>query len=351
MIVYMTMFVIPLFGMALSTFGFQSLSRAAWIGTGLALIIIIGTRQYVGADWDNYELQFYANATQSLLESWQATEPAYATISWLVYRLGLDIFGLNTVCAAILVAGVMKFASRQHDPWLALIVSTAYTLLVVGMGYSRQSAALGLEFFAIIALSDKKFVRFYVFAIAAVLFHKSAIVLLPLAFLANTGRPILTTIILFLTLAAASWLAAYSADFDTLRSTYVDQRLSSDGTLVRLLVASVSAVGFIAIAGKVPMLPLDRRIMLAFSMITLILLLASLVSTWWTSSTVVDRSALYLFPLQMAFWGNMSRALGVRQLAVVPRTVCIAAYGLLMIVWLTNSSHAFYWIPYRSFLF
>lgn len=349
MIVYLVMFAMPLLGMALSTAGLHPMSRAAWIGAGLALILIIGTRQYVGADWDNYELQFYANATQSLFETWQITDPAYATVSWLVYKSSLDIFGLNTVCAAILVVGVMKFASRQQDPWLALIVSTAYTLLVVGMGYSRQSAALGLEFFAIMALSDRKLSRFYVLGIAAVLFHKSAIVLLPLGILANTGRPVVTTMMLVATVAVALWLAAYSVNFDTLRSTYVDQRLSSDGTLVRLLVASVSAVGFIIIAGKVPMSPLDRRIMLVLSMATLASL--ALLSVSWTSSTAIDRIALYLFPVQMAFWGNVSRPLGLPQLAIMPRIACIGVYGLLMLIWLTNSNHAVLWLPYRSFLF
>ena len=345
MIVYMVMFAIPLLGMALSAIGSRPLSRAAWIGAGLALILIIGTRRYVGADWSNYELQFYANASQTLIQSWRDTDIAYATASWLVYKSGLEIYGLNLVCAAILVVGVMTFASRQQDPWLALTVAVPYTLLVVGMGYTRQSAALGLEFFAITALADRRLVRFAIFAIAAVLFHKSAIVLLPLALLVNTGRPVLTATVLIATAVVGSRLAAYYADFDVLRSTYVDQRLSSDGTLARLLVASVSAVGFIIIAGNVPMSPLGRQIMVALSLATIALLSVS-----WTSSTAIDRVALYVFPVQMTFWGNVSRTLRPPQLAIVSRMACVGAYGLFMFVWLGSSFHAWYWLPYRSFL-
>lgn len=345
MIVYMVMFAIPLVGMALSAIGSRPLSRAAWISAGLVLILIIGTRRYVGADWLTYDLQFYANAVQSLVESWQNTDVAYATVSWLVYRSGLEIYGLNLICAAILVAGVMTFASRQQDPWLALTVAVPYTLLVVGMGYTRQSAALGLELFAIMALSDRKLGRFAILAVAAVLFHKSAIVLLPLAMLVNTGRPVLTAVVLVATALVGSWLAAYSADFDVMRSTYVDQRLSSDGTLARLLVASVSAVGFIIIAGKVPMSSLGRRIMIALSLATFALLSVS-----WTSSTAIDRIALYVFPVQMAFWGNVSRTLQPPQLAIIPRMACIVAYGLIMFVWLGSAYHAWFWLPYRSFL-
>lgn len=344
MIVYMVMFAIPLLGMAVSATGSRPVSRVAWIGAGLALTLIIGTRQYVGADWLTYDLQFYANAHQSLLDSWQTTDVGYATVSWLVYRVGLGIYWLNLICAAILVAGVMVFASRQRDPWLALTVAVPYILLVVGMGYTRQSAALGLVLFALMALSDRRLGRFAVLAIGAVLFHKSAIVILPLALLVSTGRPVLTVVVMVVTAVAGSWFAAYSADFDAVRATYVDQRLSSDGTLVRLLIASVSAVGFIIVAGKIQMSLLGRRVMIALSLATLALLSVS-----WTSSTAIDRIALYVFPVQMAFWGNVSGILRPPQLAVIPRMVCIAGYGLIMFVWLGSAYHALFWLPYRSF--
>lgn len=345
MIVYMVMFAIPLLGMALSATGSRSLNRGAWILAGLAFIVIIGTRKYVGADWGSYGIQFYANGTQSLLEAWQDTDVAYATVSWLVYRSGLEIYGLNLVCAAILVSGVMVFAARQADPWLALMVAVPYTLVVIGMGYTRQSAALGLEMFAILALSDRKLGRFALFAIAAVLFHKSAIVLLPLAMLVNSGRPVLTGVVLVATAAVGSWLAAYSADIESLRSTYVDQRLSSEGTLVRLQVATVAAVGFFIIASRVSLPPVTRRIMFALSLATI-----GLLSVSWTSSTAIDRIALYVFPVQMVFWGNVSRSIQPHQLAIIPRMAAIAMSGLVLFVWLSSALNAYYWKPYYSFL-
>lgn len=345
MIAYIVMFAIPLIGMALGAVGSRQLSRLAWVGAGLTLILIIGTRRYVGADWSTYAAQFYANANQSLFEAWQSTDIAYATVSWLVYRSGLEIYGVNLICAAILVIGVMAFAARQQDPWLALLVAIPYTLLVVGMGYTRQSAALGLELFALMALADRRLMGFGVYAIAAILFHKSAIILLPLIVLVNAQRPVLTGVVLVGTTVAGSWFAAYSADFDVLRSTYIDQRLSSDGTLARLMIASVAAVGFILIARSTPLSSLGRRVLLALSLATLILLSLS-----WTSSTAIDRIALYLFPVQMAFWGNFLRTIHPPQLAMLPRMACIAAYGAVMFIWLGTAYHALFWKPYDSFL-
>jgi len=345
MIVYMVMFAIPLLGMALSATGSRPVSRVAWFGAGLALVVIIGTRQYVGADWENYELQFYANVSQNLIEAWQSTDIAYATISWLVYRSGLEIYGLNLICAAILVAGVMTLASRQQDPWVALAIAVPYALLVVGMGYTRQSAALGLACFALLALSDRRLVRFAIFSVAAVLFHKSAIVLLPLAMVASTGRPMLTGLVLVVTAVVGSWFAAYSADFDVLRSTYVDQRLSSDGTAARLMIAAVAAVGFMLTAQTTTLSDVGKRVFWALALSTI--LLSALA---WTGSTVVDRLALYVIPLQLVFWGNLSRAVSPAYLGFIPKMIAVLAYGAYMYLWLANSFHAFFWTPYNSFL-
>ncbi len=345
MIIYMVMFAIPVLGMALSAIGSRPVSRAAWIGAGLALILIIGTRRYVGADWSNYGLQFYANASQTLFQAWQDTDIAYSTVSWLVYRSGLEIYGLNLVCATILVAGLMKLASRQQDPWVALAVAVPYALLVVGMGYTRQSAALGLECFALLALADRRLFRFAALSVAAVLFHKSAVVLLPLAMVANTGRPVLTGVILIVTAVAGSWLAAYSADFDVLRSTYIDQRLSSDGTAARLMIASVAAVGYMVISHTTPLSDLGKRVFWALALSTL--LLGALAGT---GSTAVDRLALYVIPLQLVFWGNLSRAVQPAYLGFIPKVIAVLAYGMYMYLWMANSFHAFFWKPYYSFL-
>ena len=70
-------------------------------------------------------------------------------------------------------------------PWLGLLVAIPYLVIVVGMGYSRQAIALGFVLMAFIKWPEKNFMKFAFFIFIASTFHKSAIVLFPLAFFIN----------------------------------------------------------------------------------------------------------------------------------------------------------------------
>ena len=64
------------------------------------------------------------------------------------------------------------------------------------------------------------------------------------------------------------------------------------------------------------------------------------------SSTVVDRLALYVFPLQLAVLSRVPRALGSEGLG---RLLVIAYCFLVQFVWLNFAAHAEYWVPYRLY--
>ncbi len=61
-----------------------------------------------------------------------------------------------------------------------------YLVVVVAMGYSRQGVAIGLGFFALLALGERDTLKFVLFVALAAAFHKTAVVLVPIAFLART---------------------------------------------------------------------------------------------------------------------------------------------------------------------
>ncbi len=41
------------------------------------------------------------------------------------------------------MSGLVQFCRKQPLPWLALAVAAPFIIIVVGMGYTRQSVALG----------------------------------------------------------------------------------------------------------------------------------------------------------------------------------------------------------------
>lgn len=96
-----------------------------------------------------------------------------------------------TVCAAIFVIGLAKFALRQPNPWLVLI-AVPYLIIVVAMGYTRQAAAIGLVMWGLATFDRGRVRQFAVAVLAAVTFHFTAIAMLPLGITSVTRNNLVT---------------------------------------------------------------------------------------------------------------------------------------------------------------
>ncbi len=62
-----------------------------------------------------------------------------------------------------------------------------YLINIVAMGYTRQSVALGFAMIGLAALGEQRVRRFVLWVLVGALFHKSAVLLLPIAALAAAG--------------------------------------------------------------------------------------------------------------------------------------------------------------------
>jgi len=351
MTTYIIMYLLPVFAMLLTSFGKSTRGVVTWHLMGAFFIFVIGLRYNVGADWLNYEEQLYSNSYTSLMYAATKTDPGYAALSWTMESLGLEIYAVNIVSSAIFITGLMALASRQKDPWLALIVSVPYTIIVVGMGYTRQSVAIGFECFALIALADNRARRFFGFIIAATLFHKSALVLLFLGLVIRDGKSITKGLLLFSALLVAGFIFVYSTDVDVLRANYIDDKLSSSGATARLILATLSALGCLLLPiGRDKNQSENRAItLLSFSIIGMLAFLL-IPDQDFISTTALDRFALYVLPIHIYFWGSISDMNSNVIAKIVYRTFGISLFGVVLYVWLTQSQFAIYWIPYSSFL-
>jgi len=153
--------------------------RGLWLGA-LVLVLAIGLRLEVGGDWYVYLRLFRGLQTAELGTVLGNSDPAYSLVSWTVAQLGLRIWAVNLVCAAIFTYGLISLARLQPNPWLALLVSVPYLVIVVAMGYTRQSAALGLLMVALSHQVRGNPLRMIVSLLIAAAFHKSAVITIPL---------------------------------------------------------------------------------------------------------------------------------------------------------------------------
>jgi hypothetical protein len=312
---------------------------------GLLIAVLIGLRFEVGADWSAYVRIFLHSRYIGFLRSLEIGDPGYQALNWLVMRAGLGLWAVNLICGAVFAFGLLKLARLQPNPWLAVLVAIPYLTIVVAMGYSRQGVAIGILMLGLASLSRTgSLVRFGVYVLLATLFHKTALIAFPLAALAGSRSRILNVL-----LAAILTYFLYSTflatSIDKFVRDYIQAEYSSQGAAIRVVMSLVPALLFLLTPRSFGFNEIEMKVWRNFSFAALGFLILLFVLT---SSTAVDRMALYITPLQIVV---LSR---VPQLKVGSRlgTFLIIIYSLLVqFVWLNYAEHAGDWLPYQFYPF
>lgn len=309
----------------------------------LIIALLVGLRYRVGADWETYQFYFRWASYASLGRVLQLSDPAYQFLNWSVQQLGGPMWWVNLLCGLIFSWGLWRFARLQPEPWLAVLVAVPYLVVVVAMGYSRQAVAIGILMAGLAALQQgASVVRFAFYVAIAALFHRTAIVVLPLVIFAGERNRLLNFIA-----GAAVFLLLYDAllaeSVDTLVKNYIVAEYNSQGAAIRVGMSLLPALLFLLAPRHFGFPPGEERLWRMFSYAAIGFLVLLLVLP---SSTVVDRLALYIFPLQLAVLSRVPHALRSEGLG---RAVVIAYCFLVQFVWLNFASHAEYWVPYQLF--
>lgn len=324
-------------------------SPKAWGFFITILIVMIGWRHEVGGDWWSYLGHVEAVAGRSLASVFQGRhDPAYVFLNWLGANLGGGIYFVNIVCAVIFSLGLAAFCNAQPRPWLALTVAVPYLVIVVAMGYTRQGVAIGLAMLAISSLERGGFARFLFWITLAATFHKSAIILVPLAIFAgrkNRVVMVIGAVIACITLYALLLQEAISS----FRYGYLEREYNSSGAAIRIAMNAIPAFLFLLCRRRFLLNSSVRSfwVWMSISSLCFIPILVVL-----PSSTAVDRVALYWIPLQLFVFSRLPDALGKfgsrNQLFVS----CVLAYcTATLFVWLVFARNADQWIPYRFYPF
>ena len=163
---YWLLFLLPA-SMALSPIkGDKLVNAIPWVTVGLLCFLMIGLRYKVGGDWDNY-LTYLDHARprefsigDTLQTAW-GNATGYMLLSWIVIQLGMGIYAVNIVCAAIFTVGLMKYCRNQPMPWVALAAAVPYMVYGVAMGYTRQSVAIGFFLWGLSFLREGKELKYF----------------------------------------------------------------------------------------------------------------------------------------------------------------------------------------------
>jgi len=319
-----------------------------WRAMFVLLVLAIGLRHEVGGDWGNYLEHILDASDKTFYEAISVIEGdvAYDVLNWLAAQTDLGPYFVNTVCAVVFTWGLVEFCRNQPRPWLALVVAMPYLVTVVAMGYTRQGVAIGLAMLALVALSEEKLLRFFVLVALAATFHKSAVILMPLAVLAGTRNRVWRAIWVGLSSLVLYGLLL-QASVENLRVGYIEVEYESSGAGIRVAMNAVPAFLFLVFRRRFVLAPTERAFWtwMALGAIAFVGLL------WISpSSTAVDRVALYWIPLQLFVLSRLPNALGPANGRNDLWVCLIVAYSAsVLFVWLFFATHAYAWLPYQFY--
>lgn len=322
----------------------QRLTSPLFLLAATLMALLVGLRYEVGTDWENYLGMYDVVRTRGGASLWRMSDPAYMALNALAISIEADIWLVNLICGAIFTSGLIAFARRQPNPWLTVAVAVPYLVIVVAMGYTRQSAAIGLLMWAIGNFEDRRFVRFVGLMLLATAFHKSAVFVLPLIVLSSVrNRFVIYTVGgLIAAVAFSLFLGRFLAG---LTDTYIESNMSSQGAIIRVLMNVVPALIFLFLQRRFTVNEQERLMWRNFALAAV----GSVLALALLPSTAVDRLALYLIPLQMIVLARAPYALAARgQRRNEQVLIGVLVYSAaIQSVWLIFSQYSRYWVPYQ----
>jgi hypothetical protein len=305
---------------------------------------MIGFRYKVGADWNTYRQIFaYSRLVSASQMISSVGDPAYGLLTWAVAHLNGSIWEVNLVCGAIFAWGLLRFARAQANPWLAMVMGIPYLVVVVAMGYTRQAVAIGILMAGMASVvRGGSTLRFAAYVAAAALFHKTAVMLLPLvAFAQERGR--MVNLLVGFAVTVLFYDTFLSESMSLLYKNYVSAEYSSQGAAQRVILNVIPAVLYLINRRNFQFSPVESKLWFYFSIASLLFLVLLVVIP---SSTAVDRMALYIIPIQMAVWSRVHIAYNLRTLG---RFVVVGLAAVILFTWLNFAVHARFWVPYQLF--
>ena len=323
--------------------------RGSWLLVVFVLTLLVGYRFQVGGDWGSYLRNLEMMEYTGFREALDRGDPGYRALEWLGLKLGWGIYGVNLIGGAIFAFGLAVFCRALPRPWLALAVAMPYLVTVVGMGYTRQGIAIGVGMLALVALEKRSLRAFVALVFLAASFHKSAVLLLPIAALASTRNRVWTAVSVGAMTVLAYWVFLDDA-VDTLVAGYIDAEYESQGAQIRLLMNALPAAVLLLWRKRFQMTLGQGRLWQWFAIISLGLLALLFLTPY---STAIDRIALYMLPLQLVVFAYVPEVFGGRRTARNgPFVIAVLAYyTAVLFVWLNFAAHSRAWIPYRFYPF
>ena len=345
MIVYWLILLIPALALLHPSRVDFNLQKILFWAFGFVLILAIGFRYEVGGDWDRYLFVYSYLDTGTFIQNFKWNDAGYELFYWISMHVFNGIYFANFASAIVFVFGLIRFCQIMPMPWLALLVSIPFLVVVVAMGYTRQAAAVGLLMLALVSLIKEKRINFYIYIFLGALFHKSLIIMLFMDFFYNRKKIGILSIIA-LVLLASSFIISLLPWYEHLIYYYVTTQFhQSEGAVIRVVMSTFAGIIFLIFRKRFREVFHDENLWLIFSLISIALLPLA-----FYYSTFIDRIAIFFIPLQLVIFSRVPVLIYSTYYRTIFIVATITLYVCVLFVWLNFANHAYLWVPYKNIL-
>lgn len=316
--------------------------RADTVIVFIILSLFIGLRYDVGSDWGAY-LHYLSRASESdFLKILSYKDPGYQIINYVASILGLGIWSVNLFCASVFTYCLLRFCSSLPRPHLALLCSFPYLIIVVSMGYTRQAVAIGI---VMVALLSNNFLHFIIKIAIAALFHKSALLLIPCVLALSSKNKKLTFLMILFSIILGYFVLVRDS-VDDIMYTYIDKQYQSSGAFIRVMMCAIPSIIFLFYRKHLNLNEQFYKLWSLFSLISLVSL--GLLFIFSSTTTIIDRIALYCLPIQLVVFSFLPQFFKARQKFFCVIIICLYCF-VIQFVWMNFANNAGAWIPYKFY--
>ncbi len=325
-----------------------NLEYYCWIFAIFFLSIFIGLRYEIGGDWYKYNFLFNEFGQGSEGHSFRDVIEfglIYVLINKIAFYTGIQIVGVNFICALIFMFALASFLDNSKNRWLALAVSFPIIIVVLGMGYTRQGLAFAFSLFLIKSLENKKLFNSIIYFLLAIFSHKTAVfisLLFPLYFWFH--KKYIYAIIFFSIPVLFGVFNFYH--FKHLFHFYVGsgQHMTAYGAIPRTFLILIVALFFLNFRKSYK--HMNDYQMFMYSSISYIILFTAPFSI--LTSIMADRLLLYMYSIKIAVVSFANLKDKKINIAIF---IVISLYFIYFALWACFGNNAFSWIPYNFVLF
>lgn len=327
-----------------SKFSFYKVnSKKLLIANLIFVSIFIGFRESVGGDWYNYLNIYNESKNLDFFLNVYKRYGIYSFFGLTFGNLNIPVNFTNYIYSSIFIYGIYEFIKTDRNPYFSLIIFFPIFLIIVGMGFTRQSAAIGIYLYLISKMKFQPIFDMSLILFSIFLIHISAVFcILPFfcKYIFNKNNYNLIFIVIIL-------IILFSTIFIEQIYFYIQYYIYKDviysvGAIPRIILCVIPSIiffyNFKFFKEK------DNFIIWFFSAsISIIFFLLIMIKT---TNPALDRFAFFLIPFQAYVYKELLENIKNEHILVFVKISLVVIYILIFIFWLKFAIHSKYWLPY-----